>query len=328
MTNRTSQMTGKDLRLVFMGTPEFASESLRALTENGYNVTAVVTAPDKPAGRGQKITQSAVKIFALEHEIPVLQPERLKDESFVKALQSFKADLQVVVAFRMLPEVVWNMPRLGTINLHGSLLPHYRGAAPLNWPIINGDQESGVTTFLLKQEIDTGNILFQEKIPIGPEETVGEIHDRLMIIGSKLVLKTVDALAEEKVNPIPQEALEIDTNRLHAPKIFKEDCKIDWEKSGFQINNLIRGLSPYPTAWTYLKHGDDETSLKIFKSSFELEQQRHQSGIILTDHKSYMKIACSDGYLSLLDLQLAGKKRMGIAEFLRGFPRPEDYRAC
>lgn len=320
-------MNGKDLRLVFMGTPEFACESLKALTENGYNVVSVVTAPDKPAGRGQKITQSAVKLFALDRRIPVLQPEKLKDESFVTALRSFKADLQVVVAFRMLPEVVWNMPPLGTINLHGSLLPHYRGAAPLNWPIINGDHESGVTTFLLKQEIDTGNILFQEKISISPDDTVGDLHDQLMIIGSRLVLKTIDALAEENVLPVPQESLILDPARLHAPKIFKEDCKIDWGKPGIQINNLIRGLSPYPTAWTYLKHGDEITSLKVFRSSFEPENHSYSSGNILSDQKTYLKITGKDGFVNIKELQLAGKKRMGIAEFLRGFPGAEDFHA-
>jgi methionyl-tRNA formyltransferase len=318
-------MTGQDLRLIFMGTPEFACESLKALKENGYNVVAVVTIPDKPAGRGQKITQSAVKQFALKHSIPILQPERLRDESFVTALQSFKADLQVVVAFRMLPEVVWNMPTLGTINLHGSLLPNYRGAAPLNWPIINGDQETGVTTFLLKQEIDTGNILFQEKIAIGPEENVGDIHDRLMIIGSKLVLKTIDALAEGNVNPIPQESLNIDPSRLHAPKIFREDCKIDWSNTGLRIHNLIRGLSPYPTAWSNLKNDDDLFSLKIFRSIFEPTLHAYQPGHILSDKKTFLKITCKDGLISIMDLQLAGKKRMPIAEFLRGFPNPEDY---
>lgn len=320
-------MKGKDLRIVFMGTPEFACKSLKALTDKGYNVVAVVTAPDKPAGRGQKINQSDVKQFALERGLPVLQPEKLKEESFVAELRSFKADLQVVVAFRMLPEVVWNMPPLGTINLHGSLLPQYRGAAPLNWPIINGDHETGLTTFLLKQEIDTGNILFQEKTSIGPEDTVGDLHDRLMIIGSELLLKTVDALAEGNVNPVPQESLSIDPSRLHAPKIFKEDCKINWEQPGVNINNLIRGLSPYPAAWTYLKHADEITSLKIFKSSFDPEHHSYSPGHILSDQKTFMKVACNDGFISIKDLQLAGKKRMSIAEFLRGFQGPEDYQA-
>ncbi len=320
-------MTGKDLRLVFMGTPEFACESLKVLMENGYNVVAAVTAPDKPAGRGQKITQSEVKQFALHHKIPLLQPEKLKNESFVNALKSYKADLQVVVAFRMLPEIVWNMPTLGTINLHASLLPLYRGAAPLNWPIINGDRETGVSTFLLNHEIDTGHILFQEKTPIHPEDTVGDLHDRLMVIGSKLLLKTIDALAEGTATPIPQESLKIDPGRLHAPKIFKEDCKIDWKKPGVQINNLIRGLSPYPTAWTYLAHGDDLFILKIFGSSFEPAIHSFLPGHIVSDKKKYLKVAVNDGFINIRDLQLAGKKRMPVEDFLRGFSNPGDWEA-
>lgn len=320
-------MTGKDLRLVFMGTPEFACESLKALTENAYNVVGVVTVPDKPAGRGHKITESEVKQFAMKRGIPLLQPEKLKDESFIAALRSFNADLQVVVAFRMLPEIVWNMPPLGTINLHASLLPLYRGAAPLNWPIINGDMETGVTTFLLRHEIDTGNILSQEKIPINPEDTVGDIHDRLMILGSELLLKTINALAEGNVNPIPQESLKIDPNRLHAPKIFKEDCKIDWGKSGLQINNRIRGLSPYPTAWTNLVNADNLISLKIFQSTFDPAVHTYSTGSILSDQKKYLKVAVSDGYIMIKDLQLAGKKRMPVEDFLRGFPNPENYEA-
>lgn len=320
-------MTGKKLRLVFMGTPEFACESLKALTENGYHVMGVVTVPDKPAGRGQQINQSAVKQYALKQGIPVLQPEKLKDESFISALRSFKADLQIVVAFRMLPEIIWDMPLLGTINLHGSLLPNYRGAAPLNWPIINGDQESGVTTFLLKQEIDTGNILFREKTDIGPYDTVGDLHDRLMITGARLVLKTVDALAEGSVTPLSQDSLKLDPAKLHAPKIFKEDCKIEWGKTGFQINNLIRGLSPYPAAWTYLKTTEKETSIKIFKSTFQPALHEGETGNILSDRKNYLKISCQDGYIQITDLQLAGKKRMNTIEFLRGFPNLSDYKA-
>lgn len=319
-------MTGKDLRLIFMGTPEFACESLKALTGNGYNVVAVVTAPDKPAGRGQKITESEVKQLALKQGIPVLQPEKLKDESFVTTLRSYKADIQVVVAFRMLPEIVWNMPPLGTINLHASLLPLYRGAAPLNWPIINGDKETGVTTFLLQHEIDTGNILFQEKISINPEDTVGDIHDRLMVLGSKLVLKTIDALADGNITPVPQESLPIDPARLHAPKIFKDDCKIDWEKPGIQINNLIRGLSPYPAAWTNLISDDKMVSLKIFRSAFEQAVHSFSTGCILSDGKKYLKVAVSDGFIFIKDLQAAGKKRMSVEDFLRGFPNPEKYK--
>lgn len=325
--NSTSEMTGKDLRLVFMGTPEFACESLKALTENGYNVVAIVTVPDKPAGRGQKIMPSDVKKFALKNGIPVLQPEKLKEEAFVTALRSYKADLQVVVAFRMLPEIVWNMPPLGTINLHASLLPLYRGAAPLNWPIINGDRETGVTTFLLRQEIDTGHILFQERIPINPEDNVGDIHDRLMVIGAKLVLKTIDALATGTVKPIPQKSLQIDPHRLHAPKIFKEDCKIDWSKPGPGIYNLIRGLSPYPAAWTNFAHAGDLVTIKIFLSSFEPLSHAYPPGHVLSDKKKYLKIAVNGGFLSIKDLQLAGKKRMSVEDFLRGFPFPENYKA-
>lgn len=321
-------MRGKDLRIVFMGTPEFAVASLRGLVENGYQVVGVVTAPDKPAGRGQKLQQSAVKLYATEHQIPILQPEKLKDEAFIADLRSLKADLQVVVAFRMLPEVVWKMAHLGTFNLHGSLLPRYRGAAPLNWAVMNGDEESGVTTFLLKQEIDTGNILFSEKVTITPDETVGELHDQLMDIGARLVLKTVDALAGGTVCPIAQDQLPIDESRLHAPKIFKEDCRINWEWGCQKIHNKIRGLSPYPTAWTELSSSNKEQiGLKIFKSSPETAHHQYQPGTIFSDQKRYLKIACPDGFLQIIELQLAGKKRMGVGEFLRGFPDAAGYKA-
>lgn len=318
-------MIGKDLRIVFMGTPEFAVASLKALVENGYNVVGVVTAPDRPSGRGQKLHQSDVKQYAVSCGLPVLQPEKLKDEQFLAELKSLNQDIQIVVAFRMLPEVVWKMPPMGTFNLHGSLLPHYRGAAPLNWAIINGDQETGVTTFLLKQEIDTGNILFQEKVKIGPEETIGELYDELMGIGANLVLKTIDALAEGNVAPLAQDMLAIDSERLHAPKIFKENCMIDWEKPGIVINNLIRGLSPYPAAWTNFQNSGSETGVKIFKASVEQADYQCKPGEIQSDNKKYLKIACADGFLLILDLQLAGKKRMGIAEFLRGFPNAVNY---
>ncbi len=320
-------MIGKDLRIVFMGTPEFAVTSLKALIENGYNVVGVVTAPDRPSGRGQKLHQSDVKQYAISVGLPVLQPEKLKDENFLEALKSLNHDIQIIVAFRMLPEVVWKMPPMGTFNLHGSLLPHYRGAAPLNWAIINGDQETGVTTFLLKQEIDTGNILFQEKVQIGPEETNGELHDALMEIGANLVLKTVDALAEGNVSPLAQDIMDIDREKLHAPKIFKENCMIDWGKPGTAINNLIRGLSPYPAAWTNFQNSGSETDVKIFRASFEQVNHQYNHGEIRSDNKKYLKIACADGFLHILDLQLAGKKRLGIAEFLRGFPNAINYRA-
>ena len=320
-------MCGKNLRIVFMGTPEFAVGSLKALVDNGYNVVGVVTAPDRPSGRGQKLHQSDVKLYAASCGLPVLQPEKLKDENFLRQLKSLKQDIQIVVAFRMLPEVVWKMPPMGTFNLHGSLLPHYRGAAPLNWAIINGDHETGVTTFLLKQEIDTGNILFQVKVKIGPEETVGELHDALMVIGSKIVIKTVDALAVGGIIPLPQNSQLVDPHRLHAPKIFKEHCKIDWRKPGIIINNLIRGLSPYPAAWTTFQHSGSEIGVKIFKASFEQVSNQCKPGEILSDNKKYLKIACADGFLHIIDLQLAGKKRMGIAEFLRGFPNVVNYMA-
>lgn len=308
-----------------MGTPEFAVESLKSLIENGYNVVGVVTAPDRPSGRGQQIHQSDVKKFAISRGLPVLQPEKLKDELFLQELSSLNPDIQIVVAFRMLPEVVWKMPPMGTFNLHGSLLPYYRGAAPLNWAIINGDQETGVTTFLLKQEIDTGNILFQEKVAIGTDETIGELHDKLMVVGAKLVLKTVDALADGTVTPIPQSANAINSERLHAPKIYKENCKIDWTKPAVAINNLIRGLSPYPAAWTNFHRSGTETGVKIFKATTEQVSHQYQPGKIVSDNKKYLKIACADGFLNIQDLQLAGKKRMDTAAFLRGFPDAESY---
>lgn len=321
-------MTGKDLRIVFMGTPDFAVASLAALVDNGYRVVGVVTAPDRPAGRGQKIQQSAVKTYALSKQLPVLQPEKLRDENFLAELRSLEPDLQIIVAFRMLPEAVWKMPRLGTFNLHGSLLPRYRGAAPLNWAIINGDDESGVTTFLLKQEIDTGNILYREKVPVPHDLTVGELHDQLMVTGAGLVLKTTDALAEGTVVPIPQDQLETDPERLHAPKIYKEDCRIDWHLTSVAIHNKIRGLSPYPTAWTEITAtGKDPLSLKLFRTVPECCNQGEEPGTILSDQRKWMKIATGDGYVRITDLQLAGKKRMGIEEFLRGFPNIAGFRA-
>ena len=320
-------MNGKQLRIIFMGTPEFAVASLKALVQNGYNVVGVVTAPDRPSGRGLQLHQSDVKRFAESCGLPVLQPEKLKDENFLQELKSLQADLQIIVAFRMLPEVVWKMAPLGAFNLHGSLLPRYRGAAPLNWAIINGDHETGVTTFLLKQEIDTGNILFQEEIQIGPEETLGELHHKLMVVGANLVIKTVDALADDNVKPFPQSSLKIDPERLHAPKIFKQTCKIDWYKPVITINNLVRGLSPYPAAWTSFKGNGSEMGVKIFKASVETISHNCQPGEIISDNKTYLKIACSDGFLHIRDLQLAGKKRLDIDPFLRGFPIVTNYKA-
>ena len=318
-------MTGKDLRIVFMGTPDFAVASLRALTENGYQVVGVITMPDKPAGRGQKLQESAVKKYAVEQGLTVLQPEKLKNPDFIRDLNDLQADLQVVVAFRMLPEVVWTMPRLGTFNLHGSLLPQYRGAAPLNWAIINGEQETGVTTFLLDREIDTGKILFKERIPIGKNDTAGDVHDRLMETGAGLVLKTVDAIAGGDYVAMPQAQLAGNGTLKHAPKIFKEDCRIDWSWPGEQIRNLIRGLSPYPAAWTELVDKDGQAfMLKIYYAELE-NGTGLVPGTLISDGKTSLKIAASDYVLNITDLQLSGKKRMKTADFLRGFHGIERF---
>ena len=304
-----------------MGTPEFAVASLDILIKNDYNVVGVVTVPDKPAGRGQQIQQSAIKKYAVEHNLNLLQPEKLKDENFIAELKSLKADAQFVVAFRMLPEVVWHMPKMGTYNLHASLLPKYRGAAPINWAIINGEKESGVTTFKLKHQIDTGNILFQEKVKIEPTTTAGELHDKLMLVGAELILKTVSEIERSFVSGkeldfLPQD----DQLACHAPKIFKEDCQIDWTKPGNEINNFIRGLSPYPTAFTQLKNGEDQIQLvKIFNSKFEIFPPNHPNGLLLTNNKTYLKVFCEDGLIEVEEIQLQGKKKIGIREFLRGF---------
>ncbi len=327
-TKKAQGMNGKNLRIVFMGTPDFAVESLRALVDNGYNVVGVITAPDKPAGRGRKLKPSAVKAFAVERGLTVLQPEKLKNEDFLEDLRALKADLQVVVAFRMLPEVVWDMPPLGTFNLHASLLPAYRGAAPLNWAIINGETESGVTTFKLQHEIDTGNIIFQEKTTIGPDDNVEVLHDKLMEIGAKLVLKTVDALAGGNVEFVNQQTLvEKGMEPTSAPKIFKEDCRINWNSKAETIRNHIRGLSPHPAAWTNLvDDGGKETMLKIF-STKSGEATNAALGTIDTDGKTYLKIAAKDAWLYIHQLQLAGKKRMGVEDFLRGFQDANEYKA-
>lgn len=309
-----------------MGTPDFAVASLQALVENGYNVVGVITAPDKPAGRGRQLHESAVKKYAVEKGLHIMQPEKLKNPDFITELESLKADLQVVVAFRMLPEIVWRMPRLGTFNLHGSLLPHYRGAAPLNWAVINGDKETGVTTFLLSHEIDTGAILFKEKIAIGEDDTVGDVHDALMGIGARLVLKTVDALAEGNYSPIEQDELAAGESLKPAPKIFKEDCRIDWTKPGEEIRNLIRGLSPYPAAWTELEDENGKThALKIYFAGLE-KTGNPVPGTIESDGKTYLKIAAADGWLNISDLQMSGKKRMKTEDFLRGFHGIENFK--
>ncbi|MDR3705054.1 MAG: methionyl-tRNA formyltransferase [Paludibacteraceae bacterium] len=310
-------MDKKDLRIIYMGTPDFAVESLKALHENGYNIVGVITMPDKPAGRGHKIQFSPVKQYALDNNLRLLQPEKLKNEAFLAELKSLQADLQIVVAFRMLPEVVWDMPRLGTFNLHASLLPQYRGAAPINWAVINGDTETGATTFFLTHEIDTGNIILQEKLPIAKTDTAGDVHDRLMLLGSGLVLKTVDQILSGNVQVKPQS--QNDTLKT-APKIFKETCRMDWTKTATELYNFVRGLSPSPTAWTEITLPSGETlGLKIYETEKAFGQHNLSAGTLLTDNKTFIKIATSDGYLHLLSVQLAGKKQMKVDELLRGY---------
>lgn len=314
-------MKKEDLRIVYMGTPDFAVETLRQLVEGGYNVVGVITMPDKPAGRGHKIQYSPVKQYALEQNLPLLQPEKLKDEVFVEALREWKADLQIVVAFRMLPEVVWNMPRLGTFNLHASLLPQYRGAAPINWAVINGDTETGITTFFLKHEIDTGEVIQQVRVPIADTDNVEVVHDKLMMLGGKLVLETVDAILNGTVKTISQEEMAVVGELRPAPKIFKETCRIDWNQSVKKIYDFIRGLSPYPAAWSELIASEKAESVvvKIFESEKVYESHQLAAGTIVTDGKKFMKVAVSDGFVSILSLQLPGKKRLKTDELLRGY---------
>ena len=314
-------MDKKDLRIVYMGTPDFAVESLRRLVEGGYNIVGVITMPDKPMGRhGSVLQASPVKQYAVSQGLKVLQPEKLKDETFVNELRALQADLQIVVAFRMLPEVVWNMPRLGTFNLHASLLPQYRGAAPINWAVINGDTETGITTFFLQHEIDTGAIIQQVRVPIADTDNVEVVHDKLMVLGGDLVIETVEAILAGTVKAIPQETLfQSNADLRPAPKIFKETCRIDWSKGVKKVYDFIRGLSPYPAAWTELSVGDKVLELKIFAASKEFCTHQQTVGTVLTDHKSYMKVALADGFLNILTLQLSGKKRMEVTDFLRGF---------
>ncbi len=318
-------MDKKDLRIVYMGTPEFAVESLKRLVEGGYNIVGVITMPDKPMGRhGSVLQPSPVKQYAVSQGLKVLQPEKLKNEEFVAELRSLNADLQIVVAFRMLPEVVWNMPRLGTFNLHASLLPQYRGAAPINWAVINGDTETGITTFFLKHEIDTGEIIDQVRVPIADTDNVEVVYERLMHLGGDLVLKTVDAILEGSVKTIPQEELAQVGELRPAPKIFKETCRIDWTIGVKRIYDFVRGLSPYPAAWTELyQEGIDPVMLKIFETEKLFCEHSLAPGTIVTDCKTYFKIASSDGYVNVLSLQLAGKKRMEINDFLRGYRHTE-----
>lgn len=294
-----------------MGTPEFAVASLSKLVDEDCHIVGVITAPDKPAGRGMELQQSAVKKYALGKGLTVLQPEKLKDPQFLETLKSLNADLQIVVAFRMLPEVVWNMPPMGTLNLHGSLLPQYRGAAPINWAIINGEKITGVTTFKLKHEIDTGDVLLSEEIKIEEEENAGTLHDKMKEIGAEVLFKTVLSLAENNIQEKPQSNLNI----KHAPKIFTETCKIDWSKTAEEIHNLIRGLSPYPAAFTFL----DEKKLKVFRAKKEITTPQVNPGLFDTDGKTFLRYACADGYIHLLELQLEGKKKMKIEDFLRGY---------
>ncbi|HJC98680.1 MAG TPA: methionyl-tRNA formyltransferase [Candidatus Phocaeicola merdavium] len=314
-------MEKKDLRIVYMGTPEFAVESLKRLVEGGYNVVGVITMPDKPMGRhGSVLQPSPVKAYAVSQGLKVLQPEKLKDEAFLEELRALRADLQIVVAFRMLPEAVWQMPRLGTFNLHASLLPQYRGAAPINWAVINGDTETGITTFFLKHEIDTGEIIDQVRVPIADTDNVGVVYDRLMMLGGDLVLKTVDAILAGNVKTIPQETLSSTGPLRPAPKIFKDTCRIDWTKGVKPVYDFIRGLSPYPAAWTELCEPDSSpVTMKIYESSKEFVEHTFAPGTILTDKKTYFKVASTDGFVHLLSVQLAGKKRMNVTDFLRGY---------
>ncbi|WP_240410023.1 methionyl-tRNA formyltransferase [Flavisolibacter nicotianae] len=334
-SDRTTADTHTSPRIVFMGTPEFAVASLDALVKGGYDVVGVVTAPDKPAGRGMKLQESAVKKYAVENGLRILQPEKLKNAAFLEELRSLQADLQVVVAFRMLPELVWNMPPLGTINVHGSLLPQYRGAAPINWAIINGEKETGVTTFKLKHEIDTGDILLQDRIPIGDDETAGEIHDRMKEVGATLLVKTVKGLAEGSLKEKPQSSMvnsegsagdsktsdsyasstTVNFQLKHAPKIFTETCRIDWNRPVADVHNLVRGLSPYPGAFTVF----NGKVLKIYRDSKEQQLPAIAPGEYETDRKTYLKFACSDGFIQVKEMQLEGKKRMSVDEFLRGY---------
>ena len=319
-------MEKKDLRIVYMGTPEFAVESLKRLVEGGYQVVGVITMPDKPMGRhGSVLQPSPVKQYAVSQGVKVLQPEKLKNEEFLEELRALKADLQIVVAFRMLPEVVWNMPRLGTFNLHASLLPQYRGAAPINWAVINGETETGITTFFLKHEIDTGEIIDQVRVPIADTDNVEVVYDKLMKLGGDLVVKTVDAILEGNVKTTPQVELATATELRPAPKIFKETCRIDWNVGVKKVYDFVRGLSPYPAAWTELHQGEAAPmSLKIFETEKIFTPHSLKPGTVVTDKKTYFHIASTDGFLRVLSLQLAGKKRMDVADFLRGYRHVED----
>lgn len=322
-------MTKESLRIVYMGTPDFAVESLRRLVEGGYNIVGVVTGPDKAVGRhGSVLQPTPVKQYAAEKGLRILQPERLKDETFIEELRSLRADLQIVVAFRMLPEAVWAMPPLGTFNLHASLLPQYRGAAPINWAIINGDKETGVTTFFLKHEIDTGAIIRQVRIPINATDYVGDIHDRLMTLGANVVCETVDSIIDGSVKTIPQEELEKGETLRSAPKIFKDTCRINWNQTAQSLYDFVRGLSPYPAAWTTLVTPDGtQMTVKIYETEItDKASGQRPCGSIDTDGKNFLHIHTADKKLSIRSLQLAGKKRMAINDFLRGFRLSDDHK--
>jgi len=306
------------MRIVFMGTPEFAVESLRAIIDAGHEVVGVVTMPDKPSGRGQKINKSAVKLFAEEKGLYIMQPERLKDDAFVEELRNLKADIQVVVAFRMLPEIVWNMPPMGTYNLHASILPQYRGAAPINWAVMNGDTQTGVTTFKLKHEIDTGDVMMQRTVDILPDDDAGTVHDKLMMLGSKTIVDTLEEIAKGNADLKTQTSMINGQELRPAPKLFKEDMKLDWSRPSVELHNKVRGLSPYPTAWTEMTDQKGELiSVKIYKTV--LSDKKITSGAIETDGKSYLAVGTGDGALLIDSLQMAGKKRMDIKSFLQGF---------
>ena len=310
-------MTKEDFRIIFMGTPEFAVETLKLLVENNYNIVGVVTMPDKPAGRGHKLQESDVKKYAKSQNLPILQPEKLRDPIFIKELEKLRVDMGIVVAFRMLPEVVWNMPKHGTYNLHGSLLPQYRGAAPINWAIINGENETGVTTFKLVHEIDSGSIAYQSKIKIGDKDDAGVIHDSLMKVGAKLVLKTVDAVIDGSIT-LQKQDTENETLKP-APKIFKETCKIDWNSKAEEIDSFIRGLSPYPTAHTTLERDGEAINIKVFKATPIIEEHTLSVGAIAQPHPSQLDIAVSNGFIRIKELQVQGRKRMKSVDFLNGF---------
>ena len=320
-------MKKEELRIVFMGTPDFAVESLRCLVEGGYNVVGVVTMPDKAVGRHQsERTASPVKQYAAAQGLPVLQPEKLKDPAFLDELRALRADLQIVVAFRMLPEAVWAMPRLGTFNLHASLLPQYRGAAPINWAVINGETETGVTTFFLRHAIDTGDIIRQVRTPIADTDTAGDVHDRLMHIGGRLVVETVDSILDGTATAVPQSSVDAPAELQPAPKIFKDTCRIDWSRGVKAVYDFVRGLSPYPAAWTELHNGEKTLTLKIFATEKHFCTPSSAVGEVECDGQALFKIATTDGYLTVTELQLAGKRRMNVKDFLRGFHVADDCR--